>query len=251
MTGDHFFLDPNSWKIIWCRFDGIDYLHSWRGGALVWWEATSQAIHVSNEDIPLFINHTQINKGDRVLIAGAGMGSELYYFSEKVGSRGVVLAIEPDKEAFRRLSKLARLLPFENVHLFNCAVGSESGTALLLSPDSSTVSNTLITSGNSSIKSETVMVETIENICKQAGIRELNYLKMNIEGSEFSALKGVGAIEVEHFCISCHDFLGAEFRTRDSVVGELSKKGYRVWKNEEVISKPWVGSYIYANLESS
>lgn len=233
-----------------CRFDGIDFIHTWNGGALVWFEPTSQAIHITSEDLPLFLKHTHLVSGDKILIAGAGMGSELWYFSKMAGPRGLVIAIEPDNDAYRRLAKLVKLLPFDNVQLFKCAVTSESGTALLYSPDSTTVSNTIVKSNNMHLKSQAIQTETIENICRMLEISYIDYLKMNIEGSEYSALMGVGGIKVKHFCISCHDFLGEDFKTKLPILAELSKRGYAIWENEEENKKPWVGSYVYAKTSS-
>jgi FkbM family methyltransferase len=249
LSRGRFFLDPESWRIIRCRFDGLDYIHTWRGGALVWFEPTPQAVRITSEDLPLFLQHTELNLGQKVLIAGAGMGSEIWYFSEKVGRDGIVIAIEPDDDAYRRLSKLTKLLPYENVKLFKCAVAAKTGTAMLFSPDSSTVSNTIVESNNLHLKSQPVLIETIERICREVGINHLDYLKMNIEGSEFDALLGVGAIAVRHYCISCHDFLGEEFATKDDILVELLKQGYFLYENEQDESRPWVGSYVYAKSE--
>jgi len=249
-SGNKYFLDPESWKIIRCQFDGMDFIHTWKGGALVWFEPTVQAIHITSEDLPLFLKHAKLLSGDKVLIAGAGMGSEIWYFSQIVGPQGLVIAIEPDDDAFRRLSKLVELLPFENVKILKCAVTAKTGKAFLYSPDSTTVSNTIVKVIDSELQPQTIDTETIENICKTLGLCEIDYLKMNIEGAEYSALLGIGSVNVKHFCISCHDFLGENFRTKQPVLKRLLKQGYIVWENEEEPLKPWVGSYVYAKMPS-
>lgn len=250
LSGNKFFLDPKSWKIIKCRFDGIDFIHTWKDGALVWFEPTVQAIHITLEDLPLFLRHSELNSGDKVLVAGAGMGSEIWYFSQKVGRQGLVIAIEPDADAFRRLSKLVELLPFDNVKILKCAVTDKVGTAVLYAPDSTTVSNTIVKVSDSNFQSQTIETKTIESICKMHGLSEIDYLKMNIEGSEYLALLGVGKVKVKHFCISCHDFLGENFSTKQPILSKLINHGYVLRENDEDALKPWVGSYVYATMPS-
>jgi FkbM family methyltransferase len=245
LFGSNFFLDPFSWTIIRCKFDGIDYVHKWRRGALVWFEPTALAIHITNEDIGLFVNHASIDIGDSILIAGAGMGSELNYFSNAVSDTGIILAIEPDRDAFRRLSKLVKLLRFQNVVALNVAVASENGEAKLLNFDNQTVTSTTVKSSMHHLTSTKVVTRTIESICRDFDIASLDYLKMNIEGAEFDALLGVGGVQVSHFCISCHDFLGEEFATRDSTIEWLIQRNFQVIEHEEEAGKPWVGSYVY------
>jgi FkbM family methyltransferase len=196
--------------------------------------------------LPLFLNYSNISPGDTILIAGAGMGSEIGHFSNLVGTDGIVIAIEPDGDAFRRLSKVVSLLPVKNVNLLNCAVGKESGETLLYMPDFHTVSNTTINIGPTRMQSKKVFMQTIEMICNNLKVDQIDYLKMNIEGAEYSALMGVGKIKVNHFCISCHDFLGKQFRTREKVTSKLIREGYELFGTSEVPGKPWVGSYIYA-----
>lgn len=250
LSKNRLFLDPDSWRIIRCTFDGVDYIHRWSDGVLVWFEPTPHAVNITVEDLPLFLNQTLILEGDQVLIAGAGMGSELLYFSKAVGSTGKILAIEPDANAFRRLRKLVSFLPNKNVQLFNLAVGSVPGTATLYSPDSHTISNSVIASSANINDFATVEVETIDNICHSVGITHLDYLKMNIEGAEFDALLGVEEVEVSHYCISCHDFLGDDFATSEKVIGWLLSRGFKVWENEIDLDRPWVGSYVYGNKPS-
>lgn len=250
LSKNRLFLDPDSWRIVRCTFDGVDYIHRWSDDALVWFEPTPHAVNITIDDLPLFLDQSSITEGDQLLIAGAGMGSELWYFSKAVGSTGKILAIEPDLNAFRRLRKLATLLPTKNVELFNLAVGSVPGTANLYSPNSHTISNFVIASSAYSDEFTTVEVDTIDNICHSVGITSLDYLKMNIEGAEFDALLGVQDVEVSHYCISCHDFLGVDFATREKVVGRLLSQGYELSESEIDLDRPWVGSYVYGTKPS-
>lgn len=243
-------MDPFSWKIILCKFDGVDYIHRWFGGVLVWHEPTSLAIHITKEDLPLFLRGMHFADGDQILIAGAGMGSEIWKFSELVGKNGRVVAVEPDSVAFRRLSKLVQLLPYKNVIPVCSAVGRKPERLQLYKFDNQTVTNSVIRGNSNYINAEEVKVEPIESICKNLGIESLNYLKMNIEGFEYEALLGVGSIPVKQYCISCHDFLGEDFKTRLLVTSHLEELGYKITNHPAEPNKPWVGSYVYAKALS-
>ena len=71
----------------------------------------------------------------------------------------------------------------------------------------------------------------LDGLCEERGIREVAWVKMNIEGAERDALRGMErmAPHVQHLTISCHDFLGTEWgRTKDFVVEWLESHGFTV-----------------------
>ena len=247
--GNHFFLDPNSWTVIRCRFDGEDFIHTWKNGSLVWFEPTPMAVHITQEDLELFMLNSNIEFGAIILIAGAGMGTEVRHFSSLVGHSGKVIAIEPDEVAFRRLAKLSATLPLQNLILIKAAVGSKEGLLDLFKFDTQTVTNTLMNTGMPVLSKVKVPVTTINQICNDLKIDSIDYLKMNIEGAEYDALIGASDVRVSQFCISCHDFLGPDFATYTEVTKCLLDSGYEIQKHPEEQGKPWVGSYVYARKE--
>jgi hypothetical protein len=74
-----------------------------------------------------------------------------------------------------------------------------------------------------------------DEIRARHGIERIDFLKMNIEGAERFALRGMPETlqRVRHACIAAHDFRaergeGEEFRTHDFVVETLQAAGFRI-----------------------
>jgi hypothetical protein len=76
------------------------------------------------------------------------------------------------------------------------------------------------------------------------GITRIDLLKMNIEGAEREAIRGVGALlaNTHHVCISCHDFLGMP--TKAEVRQFLTEHGFAVTAREDA-REPWTRDYLY------
>ena len=66
-------------------------------------------------------------------------------------------------------------------------------------------------------------------------LKQVDFVKMNIEGAERLALPGMGAMlqKTKNICISCHDFLAdeggpSEFRTKANVIAFLKQNGFAI-----------------------
>jgi len=228
-------------------FDGGDWIHRWRGGALVWHEPTLEPRAVTEIDLPLFTFAYRPKPGETVLDIGAGAGAEIGPFSRMVGPRGRVIAVEPDPLAFRRLTKLVRALGLKNVTLRQTAVGASEGTACLTQDGVAGATNRL----DSDLGADglAVPLTTLDALVEQLAITRVDYLKMNIEGSEKPALTGFPnqARIVRNWCVACHDFLGTkETATFSFVKAWLESAGLLVSRHPELDGCPWVGWYVYA-----
>lgn len=169
-------------------------------------------------------------EGDIVLDLGAGHGGETLYLAKMVGPSGRVLSIEAFPETFRRLQELCSLNGWPHVEPIMAAVGADVGTAQM-APGSSWVAGNIYEGGEINVPAT-----TIDALCAARGITHIDWLKMNIEGSEKLALQGmeVMASHVSHMTISCHDFLGTEWgRTLDFVMSWLRDHGFEVQQRDE------------------
>lgn len=235
-------------QIVLVSYDGEDWIHRWWSGAFVSPEPLKRPIFLCRTSIPLFTYAYLPKIGDTILDIGAGLGTELQTFSEMVGSSGRVIAVEADPTAYRCLEKLHRLLRLNNVTLIRSAVGDFEGVSHLTQDDAGAITNTLVTETLDSTVE--VPVSTLDLLVKKLGLECIDFLKMNIEGSEVAALKGFveRADIVEHWCVSCHDFLGKpECCTFDFVTKWLSDKGLSVRRHPEVPGKVWMDFYVYAS----
>src|SRR6202035_1082161 len=80
-----------------------------------------------------------------------------------------------------------------------------------------------------------VTAGTLTEGCKQQGIEDIAFLKMNIEGAERDAPPGMTSemTRIRQVCVACHDFRyelghGEQFRTRAFVESFLIDHGFKL-----------------------
>jgi FkbM family methyltransferase len=133
----------------------------------------------------------KIEKGDVVLDCGACWGDTALLFAERSGSNGKVYSFEfvgSNIQIFdRNLELNPELAPM--IELVPHPVSDESGIKIPVI-DNGTAST--ITSANSKIETEVAFAETIsiDDFVKQKNLSQLDFIKMDIEGAELSALMG-------------------------------------------------------------
>ena len=180
-----------------------------------------------------WLRHYTPKDGDVIVDVGAGRGEDVLTFSRGVGNTGRVIALEADPTSFRYLQNFCRLNRLTNTTTLNVAAMDRPGDVRIGESTSSWTENS-VRFGDDAAGSM-VQAETIHAICTRLGVREITFLKMNIEGAERYALEGMAEImaRVRQICVACHDFRadqghGEEFRTRHFVEGLLVRAGFRV-----------------------
>jgi FkbM family methyltransferase len=184
--------------------------------------------HAMNTDY--FLHSYRLRSGDVAIDGGACTGWETLLFSELVCPLGRVIAIEAHPVTYKCLTEMCRRNHLANVVPLQCAVGDAAGTVTITDFDYRQQSNTIV--GGTGVI--TVKLKTIDNIVSELGIKHVDLIKLNIEGSELNAL--CGAKETlsitQHLAVSCHDFAAHEFgeimRTKSKVRSLLEKAGFRV-----------------------
>jgi FkbM family methyltransferase len=177
---------------------------------------------------------------------GAGTGWETLFFSRGVGTSGRVISIEAHPKVFRCLSKMRAENRLDNVTLIQAAVADREGEVQL--SDSSEHEENSIIGEVSGIR---VSCTTLDSIFQSLKLKQVDFVKMNIEGAERLALPGMVAMlqKTKNICISCHDFLadegGAdEFRTKAEVIAFLKQNGF-VISLRESDGRCNVRDYVY------
>jgi FkbM family methyltransferase len=238
-------------QLIRVSFDNEDWVHWWSSGGIVSPRLIKRPILECSMSIPLFTYAYRPQSGDTILDIGAGIGTELQAFSEMVGQKGRVIAIEADPTAYRCLEKLCRLLRLRNVTLVNSAIGDFEGVANLTQNGGGAITNKLTTDHQDSVIE--VPMTTLDLLIKKLGLERIDFLKMNIEGAEVPALKGFveQAPIVKHWCISCHDFMGEpEDCTFAFVTQWLSNRRLAITRHPDVPGSPWMGFYVFASNDA-
>ncbi len=126
---------------------------------------------------------------------GANMGYCSLLMSRTVGEDGKIFAIEPSERDFLRLVDNVSLNKLSNVGVYRLAISDGYGRVKVsIAPEERSSLNTLGTAfsnkGIEELRSEEVIATTLDRFTEQEGIDRIDVIKMDIEGSEFKALRG-------------------------------------------------------------
>jgi FkbM family methyltransferase len=150
-----------------------------------------------HEDV--IIEHFRPKEGDVVVDIGAHIGRYTIIASKQVGPNGKVVAIEADPSNFEMLNRNIELNRLANVTTLNYAAFSKEAKIKLYLPagDVFTKYNTVM-SNWIWVKADDKFVEvngnTLDNLLQQNGIRQVNWIKIDVEGAEFEVLKGANNV---------------------------------------------------------
>ena len=151
--------------------------------------------------------HHHIQPGEFVLDIGANCGFFTDVALKKVGSDGLVIAIEPHPQNFKMLVR-----SFTGVS--NCIIVNGAATNDMVSEEKMLFSVPNHTGGHSLIKSEQHVVES--GFCRNIDARlllaafhcpRLDFLKLDAEGSELDILTNMESLISEddpHISVECH-----------------------------------------------
>ena len=164
-----------------------------------------------------------IQQDDVVVDLGGNMGIFTRYAYQKGASK--IVTFEPDRRYFQILKKNAP----ENVILFNAAIGDKIGKLTLTESEHLGGSN-LWHPKDPSVNQYEVNVYTLNYILEQKLIDRIDFLKVDIEGSEIIALNGISDqnlsnirnIAVEYH----HEHLKFDEELRNKFVSRLNNLGF-------------------------
>jgi len=172
-------------------------------------------------------------RGHGIVDIGAGRGEDVLAFSEAVGPEGTVWAVEAHPGTFRLLERFCHKNGLANVRLLNMAAMDRRGQ---LHVETLPVwESNYVHSGPPTPGSREVEAWPFDEIVSRERIDRIDFLKMNIEGAERFALRGMPETlrRLPYACIAAHDFRAArgegdEFRTHDFVVETLTSAGFQL-----------------------
>jgi FkbM family methyltransferase len=198
----------------------------------------TQAQEYTSQTTDFWLKHYIPKEGDVIVDVGAGRGEDTLTFSRAVGNTGRVIAIEANPLSYAMLRTFCRLNGMTNVTALHIALMDKPGTVRLLEDESSWTQDSIVRR-NESIGIE-VQAMTLEQIWEQERLKNVAFLKMNIEGGERHALLGTKSVlpYVSQLCVACHDFRsdnggGEDFRTRSFVQEFLASQGFSVTSNPD------------------
>ena len=216
-AGPHYFPDPDMFRIAEPDFQR--------------WAA--QAEKHLRDAADYWFHVYQPSPGDVIVDIGAGRGEDVFAFSRAVGASGRVFALEPHPVSFRILEKFCALNGLSNVTALNFACVDQP--ASLQIETMPVWESNFVREGEPTATSHAVQGVTFDSLCRQHEIDRIDFLKMNIEGAERTALPGCreALSRTQNVCIAAHDFRaargeGESFRTLAFVRDFLTAAGFQL-----------------------
>ena len=147
---------------------------------------------------------TFVSKGDCAIDIGANNGIYTIKLSRLVGETGRVFAFEPVPESFAELTSNVSCLPYENVTLINAAVSDCFGQLEINIPSTKSGESLLAWASLDKHEVPGALAET-----KRIGVfvmpldsltfpQQIKLIKMDVEGHDIPALKGMTRTLAEH-----------------------------------------------------
>lgn len=186
-----------------------------------------------NEDLWGFLYEPK--GGDTIVDVGAGLGAETIFFARVVGAAGHVFSIEAHPGIYAYLERSIGMNHFDHVKTYNVALSNKRETVHIKDDLDDLLGNFIVG------QSDGVPVKaiTLDELCATEKIERIDFLKMNIEGSERAAVEGMvkSLSKIAIVCISCHDFKYRRtndpfFETKAFVQSFLEKSGFIVVPRE-------------------
>lgn len=194
--------------------------------------------------------HPQPN--DVIIDVGAGTGEDTLLFSRLIGPHGLVYSFEAHPTTFGYFTKVLEYSECKNVIATQCAMFSTSGTLQIEDlPAERWEENSVVATErldkNHSISVPAMALDDFEPVQK---LDQIDFLKMNIEGAEIDALRGMPRTlkKVQYACIACHDFLAASdphLQTKAVCKQILLDAGFAVFESEGA-TEPALRDHLHA-----
>ena len=136
----------------------------------------------------------EIHEGDIVIDVGANIGYYTLIFAQLVGSSGKVFAFEPESKNFEILKKNIEINNYPNIVAEQKIVSDKSGIVKLFIAEHGIVGHR-INQEKSSQKFIEVESIILDNYIKKLNLdNKINFIKIDVEGSEPKVLEGTKEI---------------------------------------------------------
>ncbi|HXH77233.1 FkbM family methyltransferase [Nocardioides sp.] len=168
-----------------------EWLHRWPEGRVSdsrrWGTISKWATNGTDYDMfDLLWRHYKPQPGDTVIDVGAGHGGETFFLADMVGPAGKVLAIEAAPKPYARLVELIRVNGWSQIEPLQLAVSNEAGKVMISDEDDWVEGNVY------SNKGAPVRAVTLDDLCAERGITQVDWMKMNNRGRREGRCAGHG-----------------------------------------------------------
>ncbi|HXW14920.1 MAG TPA: FkbM family methyltransferase [Terriglobia bacterium] len=173
-----------------------------------WFSAQTPAELRNVEGYVLFYEHEMLSAiqeilkpGDVFLDVGSNRGIFTIFAAKAVGPHGMVVACEPATSAFNLLQRNTEINHLNNVKLMKLALSDARSVRNLVIDDPTGLGLTSHLS-DADGHSEKVRTADYDSLVAEAGLPVPRVVKMDIEGHEYAALKGMGKTLSSSACVA-------------------------------------------------
>jgi len=142
-----------------------------------------------------------LKPGDVFLDVGSSLGIFTVFGAKAVGPQGTVVACEPGTSSYSRLQMNIELNRLNNVTRLKLALSDRRSVRKLLLGESSSLSH-LTDLPNVDGSSENVQTADYDSLVEEEGLPIPRVVKMDIEGHEYAALKGMERTLSSPLCVA-------------------------------------------------
>ena len=215
------------------------------------------------EELETKIVKKEVKNGDIVLDIGANIGYYTLIFAKLVGSNGKIFAFEPEPFNYDLLQKNIKINNYENIITEQKAVGNENGVIKLYLSKIRTGMHRIYKSKYTNNEFVNVDIVKLDDYFKDSKFfNKINFIKMDVEGSEFGVLKGLTRIlennnvkilaefipdSIKEFGFNPQDFISflQSFGYKIYCTDDESKKTILLNNYHEIISKFPQGTNLF------
>lgn len=146
------------------------------------------------EPLTLACYEKLLHPGDVFIDVGAHVGFHTLVGRKAVGPDGLVIAVEPQPYNSYKILRNFRVNGFTNLKLFVAAVSDVSGMVELCDQDITdrSVLTLLDVGGKNESQKFTVPLMRLDAMLESVGDRRIKLLKLDVEGLELEAVRGLG-----------------------------------------------------------
>lgn len=177
---------------------------------------------------------SSVCNGMTVLDIGANFGYFTVLMAKAVGETGRVIAFEPNPVMLEELRKNIEVNNFKNVIVVPMALSNQSGYVSLYCPNCGSESyGSLKPNNNYTVKEAiSVEVEKLDNVLAKLGCSNVDFVKIDVEGAEYSIFQGAESmlrVMKPKVIFECAESLCSAFgHNVFDVLNLLNNTGYKV-----------------------
>ncbi|MFD1064152.1 FkbM family methyltransferase [Winogradskyella litorisediminis] len=169
------------------------------------------------------INKFKTNRNDlTVLDVGSNFGYLACVWADSIASAGKVFAFEPNKNLFQTIKKTieSNAKFSENFQVFNLAVGSKKGSVNLYASAFSSNIETM----SAAVETYAVEMVTLDDFLEEEKMKNIDLIKIDVDGIELDILKGASKILKED-----HPIVIVETNNDQNIVSFLRTLDYDIY----------------------